>query len=160
MINYKLRLFTPYSSYGAEEMTQNRNYAHVHFRIQSDTKRFEYAACGRENFRIRKKIFAEKKFPDTCGHSLNNIVHTTAKGQLNLRKTPRCLGQRTCWQPLLVFSHPRKQRWSKAVVSLLDLLKQRLQLHNIELDIRGARDTEIEIMNCSRDEVISIASMI
>ena len=24
-------------------------------------KRFEYAACGRENFRIRKKIFAEKK---------------------------------------------------------------------------------------------------
>ena len=40
---------------------QNRNYAHVHFRIQSDTKPFEYAACGRENFRIRKKIFAEKK---------------------------------------------------------------------------------------------------
>ena len=25
-------------------------------------KRFEYAARGRENFRIRKKIFAEKKF--------------------------------------------------------------------------------------------------
>ena len=49
---------------------QNRNYAHVHFRIQSDTKPFEYAACGRENFRIRKKIFAEKKFPDTCGHGL------------------------------------------------------------------------------------------
>ena len=24
-------------------------------------KRFEYAACGRENFRIRKKIFADKK---------------------------------------------------------------------------------------------------
>ena len=40
---------------------QNRNYAHVHFRIQPDTKPFEYAACGRENFRIRKKIFAEKK---------------------------------------------------------------------------------------------------
>ena len=34
-------------------------------------KRFEYAACGRENFRIRKKIFAKKKkIPDTCGHGL------------------------------------------------------------------------------------------
>ena len=43
---------------------QNRNYGHVHFRIQSDTKPFEYAACGREKFRIRKKIFAENKnFP-------------------------------------------------------------------------------------------------
>ena len=72
MINYKLRLFTPCSSYGAEEMTPNRNYAYVHFRIQSDTKAFEYAACGHENFRIRKKIFAEKKFSDTCGHGLEN----------------------------------------------------------------------------------------
>ena len=61
---------------------QNRNYAHAHCRYspakELDTranqkicgynrvrvdgwKRFEYAACGRENFRIRKKIFAEKK---------------------------------------------------------------------------------------------------
>ena len=30
------------------------------------------------------------------------------KGQLNLRKSPRCLGRRTCWQPLLVSSRPRK----------------------------------------------------
>ena len=49
---------------------QDRNYAYVHFRIQSDAKPFEYAACGRENLRIRKKIFAEKKIPDTCGHGL------------------------------------------------------------------------------------------
>ena len=32
------------------------------------------AACGRENCRIRKKILAEKKFPDTCGHGLNHIT--------------------------------------------------------------------------------------
>ena len=51
---------------------QNLNYAHVHFRIPSDTKPFEYTACGRENFRIRKKKFAEKKnFTDTCGHGLS-----------------------------------------------------------------------------------------
>ena len=32
--------------------------------------------------------------------------------------------------------------------------KQRLELHNIELDIRGARDTDIEVMNCPREELI------
>lgn len=43
---------------------QNRNYGHVHFRIQSDAKPFQYAACGRENFRIRKKnICGKKNFP-------------------------------------------------------------------------------------------------
>ena len=35
--------------------------------------------------------------------------------------------------------------------------KQRLELHNIQLDIRGARDTDIELMNYTREEVISIA---
>ena len=35
-------------------------------------KRFQYAGCGRENCRIRKKIFAEKNIPDTCGHGLKN----------------------------------------------------------------------------------------
>ena len=35
-------------------------------------------------------------------NSLDNIVHTAAKGQQNLWKTPRCLGRRTCWQPLLI----------------------------------------------------------
>ena len=39
---------------------QNRNYAHVHFRIQSDTKIFVSA----------KKYLRKKKFPDTCGHGL------------------------------------------------------------------------------------------
>ena len=29
-------------------------------------------------------------------NSLDNIVHNAAKGQLNLRKTPRCFGRRTC----------------------------------------------------------------
>ena len=94
-INYKVRLFTPCSSYGAEEMTPKSQLCACSFQdslgkrtghqsksesfwIQSDTcgrlKRFEYAACGRENFRISKKIFAEKKFPDTCGHGLNQIA--------------------------------------------------------------------------------------
>ena len=43
-------------------------------RIRVDgCKRFEYAACGRVNFRTRKTIFAEKKkFPDTCGHGLKS----------------------------------------------------------------------------------------
>ena len=59
VINYKLRLSC--SSMARKKWRQNRNYAHVHFRIQSDTKPFEYAACGRKNFRIRRKIFAEKK---------------------------------------------------------------------------------------------------
>ena len=35
--------------------------------------------------------------------------------------------------------------------------KQRNELHNIELDIRGTRDTPIELMNCTIEEVISIA---
>ena len=39
----------------------------------------------------------------------------------------------------------------------LDLWKQRFELHNIEPDIRGARDLEIEFMNCTSEEIISIA---
>ena len=38
-----------------------------------------------------------------------------------------------------------------------DLLKERFELHNIDFVIRGARDTDIEFMNCSREEVLSIA---
>ena len=40
--------------------------------------------------------------------SVDSIVHTAAKWQQNLWKTPQCLGRRTCWQPLLVFSRPKK----------------------------------------------------
>ena len=29
-------------------------------------------------------------------NSLDNIVHTAAKGRLNRRKTPQCFGRRTC----------------------------------------------------------------
>ena len=75
MINYKLRLFIPCNSYGAKEMApksqlcacsfqdslRQKNWALEQIRKFPDTKRFEYAACGHENFRIRKKIFAEKK---------------------------------------------------------------------------------------------------
>ena len=38
-----------------------------------------------------------------------------------------------------------------------DLLKERFELHNIDFVIRGARDTDIDFMNCSREEVLSIA---
>ena len=37
------------------------------------------------------------------------------------------------------------------------IIKQRLELHNIQLDIQGAPDTDIEVMNYTREEVISIA---
>ena len=54
----------------------------------------------------------------------------------------------------------RKSRnfWSigkRAASSILNL-----ELHNIKLDIRGARNTDIEFMNCTRGEVISIARSI
>ena len=62
MINYKLRLFTPWSSsYGAEEMTPKSQLCACSFPGTIGTKPFEYAACGCENLRIRKKIFVEKK---------------------------------------------------------------------------------------------------
>ena len=44
-----------------------------------------------------------------------------------------------------------------AAVTRVDLLKLRLELQNIELDTRDARDTDIELMNFTREEVISIA---
>ena len=92
MINYKLRLFTPCSCYGAEEMTPNRNYANAHFRILSgqknwaleqirkfpDTIGYMWTAVNDSNtLRVDAKIFAtakkylrKKKIPDTCGHGL------------------------------------------------------------------------------------------
>ena len=36
-------------------------------------------------------------------NSVDNVVHTAAKGQLNIRKTPRCLGGRTCWRTIESF---------------------------------------------------------
>ena len=35
--------------------------------------------------------------------------------------------------------------------------KQRLELHNIQLDIRVTRDTHIEFMSCTIEEIILIA---
>ena len=42
-------------------------------------------------FEVLGLCFLETHHPN----SLNNIVHTAAKGHLNPRKTPRCIGQRT-----------------------------------------------------------------
>ena len=38
-----------------------------------------------------------------------------------------------------------------------DVMWQHLELHNNELDIRGARDTDMEFMNYTREKVTSIA---
>ena len=86
MINYKLRLFASCSSYGAKEMApksqlracsfqdslRQKNWALEQIRkfpdtigyvwtAENDSNMVQYAACGRENLRIRKKIFAKKK---------------------------------------------------------------------------------------------------
>ena len=67
---------------------------------------------------------------------LDNIAHTTVKGQLNLTFPTENL---------------------LAAITRVDLLKLRLELQNIELDTRDTRDTDIELMNFTREEVISIA---
>ena len=91
-------------------------------------------------------------------NSLDNIVHTAAKGRLNLWKTPRCLGRRTCWQPLLVFSRPQKIALIKSCRLTSWFIKFiRLELHKLELDIRDARDTDNDFMSSTIEEVISIA---
>ena len=92
VINYKLRLFTPCSSYGAEEMTpksqlctcsfqdslRQKNWALEQIRKFPDTIGYVWTAENDSNtLRVDAKIFAsakkylrKKKFPDTCGHGL------------------------------------------------------------------------------------------
>ena len=90
MINYKLRLFTPRSSYGAKEMApksqlcacsfqdslRQKNWALEQIRKFPDTIGYVWTAENDSNtLRVDAKIFAsakkylrKKKFPDTCGH--------------------------------------------------------------------------------------------
>ena len=92
MINYKLRLFTPRSSYGAKEMApksqlcacsfqdslRQKNWALEQIRKFPDTIGYVWTAENDSNtLRVNAKIFAsakkclrKKKFPDTCGHGL------------------------------------------------------------------------------------------
>ena len=92
MINYKLRLFTPCSSYVAEEMTpksqlcacsfhdslQQKNWALEQIRKFPDTIGYVWTAENDSNtlrvdaeiFASAKKYLRKKKFPDTCGHGL------------------------------------------------------------------------------------------
>ena len=88
MINYKLRLFTPCSSYGAKEMApksqlcvcsfqdslRQKNWALEQIRKFPDTIGYENDSntlpVDAKIF-FRKKIFSGKKFPDTCGHGLS-----------------------------------------------------------------------------------------
>ena len=93
MINYKLRLFTPRSSYGAKEMApksqlcacsfqdslRQKNWALEQIRKFPDTIGYVWTAENDSNtLRVDAKIFAsakkylrKKKFPDTCGHGLS-----------------------------------------------------------------------------------------
>ena len=74
-----MRMLISGFSLGKELGTRANQRISGYIRIRVDgCKRFEYAACGRENFRIRKKMFAEKKFPHTCGHSLIAILWFSA----------------------------------------------------------------------------------
>ena len=92
MINYKLRLFTPCSSYGAKEMApksqlracsfqdslRQKNWALEQIRKFPDTIGYVWTAENDSNtLRVDAKIYAsakkylrKKKFPDTCGHGL------------------------------------------------------------------------------------------
>ena len=92
VINYKLRLFTPRSSYGAKEMApksqlcacsfqdslRQKNWALEQIRKFPDTIGYVWTAENDSNtLRVDAKIFAsakkylrKKKFPDTCGHGL------------------------------------------------------------------------------------------
>ena len=94
MINYKLRLFTPCRSYGAEEMTpksqlctcsfqdslRQKNWTLEQIRKFPDTIGYVWKAENDSNtLRVDAKIFAsakkylrKKKFPDTCGHGLKS----------------------------------------------------------------------------------------
>ena len=92
-ITYKLRLFTPRSSYGAKEMgpksqlcacsfqdsLRQKNWALEQIRKFLDTIGYVWTAENDSNtLRVDAKIFAsakkylrKKNFPDTCGHGLS-----------------------------------------------------------------------------------------
>ena len=95
MTNYKLRLFTPRSSYGAKEMApksqlcacsfqdslRQKNWALEQIRKFPDTiNRFEYAACGTRKFSYPQKNICGKKFPDTCAQSQTVRCKDTGTG--------------------------------------------------------------------------------
>lgn len=48
-----------------------------------------------------------------CPNSFDNKVNTATKGRLNLRKTSRCFGRRTCYPPLLVFTRLENSCYQK-----------------------------------------------
>ena len=98
VVNYKLRLFTPRSSYGAKEMApksqlcacsfqdslRQKSWAPEQIRKFPDTIRYVWTAENNSNMpRVDVKIFAsakkylrKKKFPDTCRHGLRKVLHT------------------------------------------------------------------------------------
>ena len=102
MINYKLRLFTPRSSYGAGEMAPKsqlcacsfqdslwqKNWALEQIREFPDTFGYVWTAENDSNtLRVDTKIFVsakkclrEKKFPNTCGHGLSLKIKNGLNG--------------------------------------------------------------------------------
>ena len=110
MINYKLRLFTPRSSYGAKEMgpklqlcacsfqdsLRQKNWALEQIRKFPDTIGYMWTAENNLNtlgvdakiFASAKKYLQNKKFPDTCGHGLklkSENFEAKSGGDLGLR---------------------------------------------------------------------------
>ena len=95
MINYKLRLFTPRSSYGAKEKApksqlcacsfqdslRQKNWTLEQIRKFPDTIGYVWTAENDSNtLRVDAKIFVsakkylrKKKIPDTCGHGLSPL---------------------------------------------------------------------------------------
>ena len=108
MINCKLRLFTPRSSYGAKEMAPKsqlcacsfqdslwqKNWALEQIREFPDTYGYVWTAENDSNtLRVDAKIFVsakkclrKKKFPNTCGHGLNLIPTEKLLAQKENRK--------------------------------------------------------------------------
>ena len=106
VINYKLRLFTPRSSYCAKEMEpksqvcacsfqdslRQKNWALEQIRKFPDTIGYVWTAENDSNtLRVDMKIFvfAKKNFPETCGHACGLIRENSAKKNLLLcEQTP------------------------------------------------------------------------
>ena len=113
MINYKLRQFTPRSSYGAKEMApksqlcacsfqdslRQKNWALEQIRKFPDTIEYMRTAENDSNtlhvdakmFASAKKYLRKNKLPDKCGHGLRNFFSSTAGQGFQNTKWPAVL---------------------------------------------------------------------
>ena len=69
VISYKLRLFTPCSSYGVEEMTPKSQLCACSFQDTIGYQTIWIRCVWTRKFSYpQKKYLRKKNFPDTCGH--------------------------------------------------------------------------------------------